>query len=155
MLPQPQPPPPPNDAGHAGPEFPVSALLARIQGLKALAIEPGAANTLLGPMTEQVMTLHPQLISQFERFGWAKGKGYQTVADLTGLASALQKYKYERLGQLGSGSYGVVYKARNKETGTLVAIKKLRYSFDDSGFPDTTLREISTLKALQHENIVQ
>ena len=50
---------------------------------------------------------------------------------------------------------GVVYKARDRETQEFVAIKKLRYSYDESGLPDSTLREIATLRELQHDNIVQ
>jgi cyclin-dependent kinase-like len=36
--------------------------------------------------------------------------------------------KYEILDQIGEGEYGVVLKARNKETGELVAIKKFKES---------------------------
>ncbi len=34
--------------------------------------------------------------------------------------------KYEILDQIGEGEYGVVLKARNKENGDLVAIKKFK-----------------------------
>lgn len=34
--------------------------------------------------------------------------------------------KYEILDQIGEGEYGVVLKARNKESGDLVAIKKFK-----------------------------
>ena len=33
--------------------------------------------------------------------------------------------KYEELGKLGTGSFGSVYKAKNKITGTYVAIKEI------------------------------
>lgn len=38
--------------------------------------------------------------------------------------------KYEIIDQIGEGEYGVVLKAKNKETGDLVAIKKFKE--DDS-----------------------
>ena len=34
--------------------------------------------------------------------------------------------RYEKLEKLGEGTYGKVYKAKDKETGTFVALKKTR-----------------------------
>lgn len=39
--------------------------------------------------------------------------------------------KYEVLGVVGEGAYGVVLKCRNKENSTVVAIKKFKESEDD------------------------
>ena len=70
--------------------------------------------------------------------------------------NATHRTQYERLQTLGSGSYAVVYKARNRETHEVVALKKLRFGFDEAqGLPASTLREISLLKELRHENIVE
>ena len=33
---------------------------------------------------------------------------------------------YERIEKVGEGTYGVVYKARNKENNEMVALKKIR-----------------------------
>ena len=38
---------------------------------------------------------------------------------------------YEPLGTIGEGTYGVVLKARHKETGQIVAIKKFKESDED------------------------
>ncbi|KAI5705192.1 cyclin-dependent kinase 1 isoform X2 [Diaphorina citri] len=62
---------------------------------------------------------------------------------------------YEKVEKIGEGTYGVVYKAKNKVTGALVAIKKIRMENDDEGIPATAIREISVLKELNHPNIVQ
>uniref|UniRef100_A0A8D8TPU4 Cyclin-dependent kinase 1 n=1 Tax=Cacopsylla melanoneura TaxID=428564 RepID=A0A8D8TPU4_9HEMI len=62
---------------------------------------------------------------------------------------------YEKVEKIGEGTYGVVYKAKNKVTGVLVAIKKIRMENDDEGIPATAIREISVLKELNHPNIVQ
>jgi hypothetical protein len=53
-----------------------------------------------------------------------------------------------------AGTYGVVYKAKDKMTGELVALKKIRLEGEDEGVPSTALREISLLKELQHPNVV-
>ena len=39
--------------------------------------------------------------------------------------------KYEVLGVVGEGAYGVVLKCRNKDTGNVLAIKKFKESEDD------------------------
>jgi serine/threonine protein kinase len=53
------------------------------------------------------------------------------------------------------GTYGVVYKAKNRETGEILALKKIRLEQEDEGVPSTAIREISLLKELQHPNIVR
>ncbi|XP_071484636.1 cyclin-dependent kinase-like 1 [Diadema antillarum] len=62
--------------------------------------------------------------------------------------------KYERLGKIGEGSYGVVFKCRHKDTGTIVAIKRFVESEDDPLIKKIALREIRMLKQLKHENLV-
>jgi len=62
--------------------------------------------------------------------------------------------QYEKMEKLGEGSYGVVYKARGKDSGELVAIKKIKCDCSDEGISASTLREISMLKQLNHECIV-
>jgi serine/threonine protein kinase len=63
--------------------------------------------------------------------------------------------RYERLQKVGSGTYGVVYKARSYETGEIVAVKKILMDTYDEGIPSTSLREISLLKEASHPNIVR
>ena len=62
--------------------------------------------------------------------------------------------KYEVLGIVGEGAYGVVLRCRNKETGEVVAIKKFKESDDDETLKKTTLREVKILRLLKHNNIV-
>lgn len=63
--------------------------------------------------------------------------------------------KYKKMEKLGEGTYGVVYKAINLETGETVAIKKIRLEKEDDGVPSTAIREISLLKNLKHPNVVE
>lgn len=56
--------------------------------------------------------------------------------------------------QVGEGTYGKVYKAKNTETGTLVALKRIRMEAEKDGFPVTAVREIKLLQSLRHPNVV-
>lgn len=65
---------------------------------------------------------------------------------------------YEELSVIGNGAYGTVYRARDKNTDTIVALKKMRFSLTEDGVPMAILREISLLKQLEkfdHPNIVR
>lgn len=62
--------------------------------------------------------------------------------------------KYEKLAKIGEGSYGVVFKCRNKSSGQVVAIKKFVESEDDPVVRKIALREIRMLKQLKHPNLV-
>ena len=64
------------------------------------------------------------------------------------------KKKYEVLGVVGEGAYGIVYKCKNKETGKYVAIKKFKET-DDDLVKKTMKRELKMLQQLKHENIVE
>lgn len=54
--------------------------------------------------------------------------------------------KYENLGLVGEGSYGMVMKCRHKESNQLVAIKKFIESEDDKMVKKIALREVRMLK---------
>jgi len=57
--------------------------------------------------------------------------------------------KYEIQGIVVEGAFGIVYKAKNKETGEIVAIKKIKESEDDEVVKKTTLREVKMLRTLK------
>jgi cyclin-dependent kinase-like len=61
---------------------------------------------------------------------------------------------YESLGVIGEGTYGVVTRARHRETGLVVAIKKFKESDEDEQVRKTSLREVRVLKQLRHDNII-
>ena len=61
---------------------------------------------------------------------------------------------FEKLNRIDEGSYGTVYRARDKQTGEIVALKKLKLEKEQNGFPITNLREIRTLLLAKHPYIV-
>ncbi|XP_055834043.1 cell division control protein 2 homolog D [Solanum dulcamara] len=64
-------------------------------------------------------------------------------------ASAMEAF--EKLEKVGEGTYGKVYRARDRVTGKIVALKKTRLHEDEEGVPPTTLREISLLRMLSRD----
>ncbi|XP_061897204.1 cyclin-dependent kinase-like 1 isoform X1 [Entelurus aequoreus] len=70
------------------------------------------------------------------------------------LSSFSRMEKYEKIGKIGEGSYGVVFKCRNRDSGQIVAIKKFVESEDDPMIRKIALREIRMLKQLKHANLV-
>lgn len=70
------------------------------------------------------------------------------------ILSSRSVYCYERLNQIEEGSYGVVFRARDKQTGEIVALKRLKLEEEKNGFPITALREINALMTCRHENVV-
>uniref|UniRef100_A0A8C5CS85 Cyclin-dependent kinase 12 n=1 Tax=Gadus morhua TaxID=8049 RepID=A0A8C5CS85_GADMO len=62
--------------------------------------------------------------------------------------------KFDIIGIIGEGTYGQVYKAKDKDTGELVALKKVRLDNEKEGFPITAIREIKILRQLNHRSVV-
>ena len=62
--------------------------------------------------------------------------------------------KYEVIGIVGEGAYGIVYKCSNKETKEFVAIKKFK-EYEDELVKKTMRRKLSVLQVLKNENIVE
>ncbi|KAL8913966.1 MAG: hypothetical protein Q9171_001351 [Xanthocarpia ochracea] len=60
-----------------------------------------------------------------------------------------------KLNHIEEGSYGWVSRAKEISTGEVVALKKLKMENSNDGFPVTGLREIQTLMASKHPNIVK
>ncbi|GAB5593798.1 Cyclin-dependent kinase 11B [Umbelopsis nana] len=61
---------------------------------------------------------------------------------------------YEKLNRIEEGAYGIVFRARDRKTGDIVALKKFKLDKEKNGFPVTSLREIRTLMLAKHPNIV-
>ena len=68
------------------------------------------------------------------------------------LDSDLKRYRV--IVKLGEGTYGKVYKAADKSSGALVALKITKFSMSEEGIPAYTIREICLLRSLRHQNII-
>lgn len=66
-----------------------------------------------------------------------------------------QEELYSIVSQVGEGTFGKVYKARNALNGFHVALKRIRMETEKDGFPVTAMREIKLLQSLRHDNVVQ
>ncbi|XP_072888525.1 cyclin-dependent kinase 11B isoform X2 [Hemitrygon akajei] len=62
--------------------------------------------------------------------------------------------EFQCLNRIEEGTYGVVYRAKDKKTDEIVALKRLKMEKEKEGFPITSLREINTILKAQHPNIV-
>lgn len=62
---------------------------------------------------------------------------------------------FQKLKQIGEGTYGQVYMAKEVVTGEVVALKRIRTENEKEGFPISAIREIKVLTKLHHENIVK
>lgn len=96
---------------------------------------------------------------------------YRTIG-LEWIGTCASINDYHQLNQLGEGSmyghhdfntsiyvsvaYGVVFRAREHTSSKIVALKQIRIPQEErqNGVPITALREISILRSLKHENIV-
>ncbi|TRZ09633.1 hypothetical protein HGM15179_017466 [Zosterops borbonicus] len=64
--------------------------------------------------------------------------------------------QYIVLGRIGEGAHGVVFKAKHRETGELVALKKVPLRRPEDGVPPQTLREIKALREMEaHPHVIR
>ncbi|MED6188478.1 hypothetical protein PIB30_086348 [Stylosanthes scabra] len=62
---------------------------------------------------------------------------------------------YIKLGKVGCGTYSNVYKAKDKRSGKIVALKKVRFDTSDPESIKFMAREIMVLQALDHPNVIK
>ena len=61
---------------------------------------------------------------------------------------------FEKKYQVGEGTYGSVFVARDRTSNEIVAMKRINTEQEENGFPITALREVKLLKGLSHPNMV-
>ncbi|XP_058799841.1 cyclin-dependent kinase-like 4 isoform X2 [Phymastichus coffea] len=118
------------------------------------AFEPFAGrqwHSACGPTDSRATALPLRLEQPLQR---ARGREMNGLLQLLSRAPSKAMERYERLGRLGEGSYGVVFQCRDRQTGRLVAVKKFQQTEDDPLIRKIALREIRLLKNLKHPNLV-
>lgn len=107
---------------------------------------------------EQLGTLKSIVMKYSEQSEFSGLSGSRPKCETTVQSFTLREHaSYEDLSVIGNGAYGTVYKAKDKSSGQIVALKKVRVPLTDDGLPMSTLREIAALKSLEryeHPNIV-
>uniref|UniRef100_A0A915PV56 cyclin-dependent kinase n=1 Tax=Setaria digitata TaxID=48799 RepID=A0A915PV56_9BILA len=103
---------------------------------------------------EQMASLSPETRTRFE-----EEQQKRLIARLPvyypGISGCRNVAEFECLNRIEEGTFGVVYRAKEKKTDEIVALKRLKMEKEKEGFPITSLREINMLlKAGNHPNIV-
>ena len=62
---------------------------------------------------------------------------------------------FEKIVKVGEGTFGDVFKCRDRRTGDVVALKQVKMTHAAEGFPPTALREINILLSLDHPHIIK
>lgn len=79
--------------------------------------------------------------------GW-DGRAFAKPLDAGRLASRLKSFLFVGLRQQGCGTYALVFRARSRVSGKLVALKRMKLDSQEEGVPTTALREVSLLRQL-------
>ncbi|KAM7513730.1 hypothetical protein LguiA_003313 [Lonicera macranthoides] len=87
--------------------------------------------------------------------GWPKWLVENISSDV--LAGLVPKSadSYDKLAKVGQGTYSNVYKARDRDTGKIVALKKVRFDTSEPESVKFMAREIIILQRLDHPNIIK
>lgn len=160
-LPDDAPPPPPPPIPH-----PPTIITSSLSSLSSTPFQDTPSNgssskpTTPPPPPPQIQNKTPLTMkTTFQPLipAIVKSDAIPTPPELTALRQAHRCIEaFEKISQVGEGTYGQVYKARDLKTNEIVALKKVRTDHDHEkeGFPITALREIKILRQLRHENIV-
>src|SRR5438105_230314 len=77
-----------------------------------------------------------------------------TKTDLPERTRQVLSLRYDLLDKLGSGGMGIVYKARDRETGEIIALKVLKSTLtDDSTLMERFRNELRLARRITHHNV--
>jgi cell division cycle 2-like protein len=106
-----------------------------------------------GDDSSALCTLHtdPESHARRSRTPEPAGSSRRSINMLQGCRSVDE---FKRLNTINEGTYGVVSRAEDLETGETVALKRVKMENEREGFPLTSLREINILLSFHHPSIV-
>ena len=170
--------------GLSGQDSALASLLSATEGLTtnfSVSINESLGQLVTDALT---VSTEPWLGELLASFGW-EGGCFTRAVDVRELSSRLKALTLEGLQEKGRGAYAVVYKvrtplcvqvagdwglgcnaprrltwqlpaqARDRLTGDVVTLKKLKLERQDEGIPSSAIREVSLLRELQHPHIVR
>uniref|UniRef100_A0A914HXZ0 cyclin-dependent kinase n=1 Tax=Globodera rostochiensis TaxID=31243 RepID=A0A914HXZ0_GLORO len=103
---------------------------------------------------QQVMTL-PDDNKNLSYTSLLTLKPYKVSLNIVGKGACRSVNEFEKIRQLGEGTYGVVYEGQDKRLGQTVALKQIRLNLKKEGVSVSVMREIQSLMDIEHENIVR
>ena len=65
-----------------------------------------------------------------------------------------KKRNYEKLGQIGRGSFGVIFKVRHKKTKEILVMKEVNLAQMSPSKKDEAVNEVRILMSIEHENLL-
>ncbi len=131
----------------------LSEALATLESMRKRDYQWPGINDRIRALREQVTQIETQRQSQLNTAAAGAATQPATVAAARPNASAEQRY--EILGELGRGGMGIVFKARDRRLGRVVALKRLPDNLRDHPTAVALfLREAQSAAALNHPNIV-
>lgn len=86
-----------------------------------------------------------QLLNHESTYDNCVGSEFHSYTDVNMIQNEESEERFERYEKLGEGTYGVVFRVRDRQTNEIAAQKMIRLHNTDEGIPATTLREISLL----------
>ncbi|XP_015955949.1 probable serine/threonine-protein kinase At1g54610 isoform X1 [Arachis duranensis] len=124
--------------------------------------EKAVAANDIGKLMEEESKLSEDNMKKKNKFagyevgeGWPKWLADNIPKEVLSALVAKSADSYEKLDKIGRGTYSNVYKARDKDTGKIVALKKVRFDTSDSESIKFMAREIMILQKLDHPNVIK
>ncbi|WCJ43316.1 Cyclin-dependent kinase C-2 C [Euphorbia peplus] len=87
--------------------------------------------------------------------GWPKWLTDNVPAEVLANLVPKSAENYDKIDKVGQGTYSNVYKARDRDTGKIVALKKVKFDTSEAESVKFMAREITILQKLDHPNVVK
>lgn len=123
-----------------------------LAGTQASASQPAAVAEALDAATSSaIASLGRVTISEENRCREASTSGERLQPDVADISLD----DLEQLGQIGSGSSGVVVKVRDRASGRTLVLKKIQFDFKSDQLRKQVMNELRTLYGADHPHIVR
>ncbi|CAG9331579.1 unnamed protein product [Blepharisma stoltei] len=101
----------------------------------------------------RLLRSYPENLYKNSQTNGPEAKNYE-ISSILGTTFELDR-RYVILNVIGSGAYGTVVSATDSQNGQNAAVKRMEKSFENVLMAKRALRELITLRILNHENIIR